>query len=110
MVMARRVSSSFFAIGILTLAVLRPANAFAAVEEKGPGMRDKHNGIFVISENTSDSAAEDGGATFYPLPDDAKNSLIVLPEVAKDLQVLPGKVAKSEETRILSEITERAKL
>ena len=109
MVMARRVSLNAIVIGVITLAMLQPASAFAAVEENASGMKDKHDGIFVISENAAHSETVDG-ATFYPLPDDAKNSLIVLPEVAKDVHVLPGKVAKSEETRIRSKITDRAKL
>jgi hypothetical protein len=55
----------------------------------------KHNGVYVMDGNAV-GIAEDGGATFYPLPTEAEGALIVTPEVARDLHLQPGEFPVSQ--------------
>ncbi|MGR0161444.1 hypothetical protein ACUUMC_16180 [Paenarthrobacter nitroguajacolicus] len=86
--------------------MLQPTSAFAAnavIQEEVSGAEAQHDSIFVVSE--ADIAPEVvGAAIFIPLPENAKNSLVVLPEVAQSLGLKPGKVSKSDEIRLYGEL------
>lgn len=93
------------AIGV-SLAVLLPTSAVtanAATQDKAPSAETQYNGIFVVSEIAVAPEVE-GAATFIPLPENARQSLVVLPEVAGKLGLKPGKVAKSDEARVFGEL------
>ncbi len=55
----------------------------------------KDDGVYVMDGNAV-GIAEDGGATFYPLPTEAEGALIVTPEVARDLHLQPGEFPVSQ--------------
>ncbi len=56
---------------------------------------NKYDSVYVMDGNAA-GTAEDGGATFYPLPTEAEGSLIVTPEVARDLHLKPGEFPASQ--------------
>jgi hypothetical protein len=101
----RNIGATVMAIGV-ALAVLLPTSAGtanAATQDKAPSAETQYNGIFVVSETAVAPEAE-GAATFIPLPENARQSLVVLPEVARKLDLKPGKVAKSDEARVFGEL------
>lgn len=88
------------AIGV-ALAELLPtsaATANAASVDKVTNAETQYNGICVISEWAVAPEVK-GTATFIPLPENARQSLVVRPEVARNLGLKRGVVAKSDEAR-----------
>ena len=93
-----------------TMATLMLASTFvgvsAATAADGPykqpdtvrEVSGQHDGIYVID---GDGETFGDGATFYELPESAKGALIITPEVAKDLGLRGGQVAKTDESRVL---------
>ncbi|MCI9872816.1 hypothetical protein [Arthrobacter humicola] len=101
----RKFGATVMAIGV-SLAVLLPTSAVtanAATEDKTSSAETQYNGIYVVSEAAVAPDVE-GKATFIPLPENAKQSLVVLPEVARKLNLKQGKVAKADEARVFGEL------
>lgn len=101
----RKFGATVMAIGV-SLAVLLPTSAVtanAAAPDKASSAETQYNGIFVVSEAAVAPGAE-GTPTFIPLPENARQSLVVLPEVARSLDLKPGKVAKADESRVFGEL------
>jgi hypothetical protein len=87
---------------IASPALVAPAVAVSPADEIQPvELAFSNPDIFVASEPPRSEA----GATFYPLPEKARGSLIILPEVAADLGLPSGPLDASERQRVLAGIS-----
>ena len=86
-----------------SLAVASPAAAVplaTPTPANRPALADPQK-VFVVTAPTSDNLE----SSFYPLPEEAKGSLIVVPEVAISLGLPAGQVSESQRPEILEKLS-----
>lgn len=86
--------------GLLAVSIAVPAHAATAPVATPIDPESTPHGIYVVAPVPRSST----GATFYPLPESAKNSLIVTPDVAAEVGIAAGVASAADRSRVLDNV------